>query len=941
MSVEPSKSKLSHLVAALSAAIWALILPLYGYKVYLKQDYTDFEVYYRSAARLRDGLWTEIYSLGDGASPFRYAPLTLPLFRPFALFSYDTAKLIWYFLQYAWFIAGFYLIYRVLKLTRARYPLAVTALSSLFVLRFCLDCFTIGQVSSLLFLAFCASFYAWCLRRPSLGAMALSVPAIFKIGPGILFPLFLRGRPHERLRAVLAPLILLTAWLSGLAAWLTLQSTYAFHVPTLVVWKSLWNSWAIAVAKDSEYFDAAHYGSQSVKSFLLRLVHSGFLSPQACAAIYGTVAVLICSGLLAFWLLRQPRGIEGRAYFFSIGIFPYLWVMPETFKYTLTVLAIPVALLLAEPLQGRFTKFALSFGILTLSLAGKDIVGDTLFFGSQKASIPLLATLFLGFAALQHAHRNSRPSRFYKRAQQLIGNQRPEPFVPFTQTQSLVSCTLIVAIPLAAHRPLDCALIEKVLLEAQALVGPEIKLEPFGDRASQAHPLWIYFEALARNQGWSFADSGPIQPTYSLALRQSFLHSRGKKILILQVDQPCDPKFFAAALKEMEKTGAALVRGNRRQPETRFRIPVRLLRLVYRRHRLGLAFNRLVRWMLPISTTDTHSRMLVMTRELARETFILQGSKDFLFDLELSLVARTHHLREIELPVSLYLATEKTSTQMAWETLSILLGLPVLFWRLSQGFYNPAVESSSQFTADDWGMSPEINQGILELARLGIIRRVSMMAYTRYLSEGLAELMKIPALELGLHFDLTFGKARPRDIFFSHCTWNQKRRRQLEKEIVQELSAQLLILEKIGVGPTYLDGHHHIHLAPGIIDALAQPLQDAGIRIVRLPYDASLWVTRLAVLNILSLLAKSRLKKYRFESLACFYPRAAHFSDLGRFRRDLARNHGAEVIVHPARSTDFLQLGIQDTYTDGRVREYRALLMLQVQPQAQLREELP
>jgi predicted glycoside hydrolase/deacetylase ChbG (UPF0249 family) len=31
-------------------------------------------------------------------------------------------------------------------------------------------------------------------------------------------------------------------------------------------------------------------------------------------------------------------------------------------------------------------------------------------------------------------------------------------------------------------------------------------------------------------------------------------------------------------------------------------------------------------------------------------------------------------------------------------------------------------------SADDWGLSPDINEGILDLARRGIVRRVSVLS---------------------------------------------------------------------------------------------------------------------------------------------------------------------------------------------------------------------
>ena len=189
------------------------ILPLYAIKISLIQGYTDFDVYYRTAVRVKAELWDQIYTLQDGASPFRYAPLFIPLFRPFAAFTLLQARQVWFFLQYCWFGLGFYFIYLTLQITgqvigqktpqvtlsktlkHSQLEAATyTSLGLLFILRFCLDTFTIGQVSSLMFLGFSIGLYGWVLGRPVLTALGLLPPTLLKIGPGFLFGIF---SPHE------------------------------------------------------------------------------------------------------------------------------------------------------------------------------------------------------------------------------------------------------------------------------------------------------------------------------------------------------------------------------------------------------------------------------------------------------------------------------------------------------------------------------------------------------------------------------------------------------------------------------------------------------------------------------------------------------------------------------------------------------------------------
>lgn len=935
-------------IIALAFLCGLAVLPLYAWKVHLKTDYTDFDVYYRAAARVRAGEWDRVYTFRDGASPFRYAPLTLPFWRPFAELSPEAAKLAWYGLQYLWFLAGFLLIHRTLRRMQLRDTGVTAAFSALFVLRLCLDCFTIGQVSSLLFLGYCASFYFWSVRRSGAASACLLLPAAFKIGPGFLFPLFLKGRGRERLAAVAAPLLALGAVGAGATIW----------IGPWARGRMLWRGWIRMVAGDSSYYDASHYGSQSIKSALLRLANRGWLSQAGAIHLWAALGALICGTVLLFWLLRRPRGLFGRSLFFALGIFPYLWVMPETFKYSLTVLAIPVALIFQAlqeqpsadptapgapalgPAERRLHVFSLAFGALVISLAGLDVVGAPLFFGLQKASLPLVATFFLGASIARLALRFSEPSSLAGQLSIALWHPAMGPLEREAPPASL-DATLIAPLPMEADFRVNLELVERILLDTDRTLeardgrSHELLIAPYGDRVSRSHPAWRRIEGLAEGHPRIRLEPGATGLARSHALRRAFLLSRGKTILFLHLEQPCDAAFFERALAEID-AGAGLVRGNRRLRSSRFRIPVRLLRLVHGRHRLGLLFNRVVRAALPIKVTDTHSGNLAIRRELARAAFELQSASDFLFDLELSLVARSHGFSERDLPLTLHLAEEKSVRRMFRETASILVGLPRLARRYRRGLYDPPRVRELEITADDWGISPGVNQAILELARLGVVRRVSILARSRFLRDGLEELKGIPGVGLGLHFDLTFDRKPPVSAGALLARWLNplRERERLRRELRGELDAQLALLAEQGVRPLHLDGHQHVHLIPGVIDALAEPLARAGIRKVRLPYDPGLWLTPKAPINILSLAARRRLRARGFVSLRCFYPRPSHFRDPGLLRARLARQGESEVIVHPSVTDDFGPLRIPDPYSAGRVTEYRALRMLARRPDA-------
>lgn len=120
-------------------------------------------------------------------------------------------------------------------------------------------------------------------------------------------------------------------------------------------------------------------------------------------------------------------------------------------------------------------------------------------------------------------------------------------------------------------------------------------------------------------------------------------------------------------------------------------------------------------------------------------------------------------------------------------------------------------------TADDLGLSPGYDDGILEAATAGAVDSVSVMA-TRLVGApgGLADL----DVALGLHLD---GTDRELDAAAVH--------RQLDR-----------FEELIGRPPDYLDGHRHCHAGEGIAAEVAEIAaeRDLAVRSIDAPHRALL-----------------------------------------------------------------------------------------------------
>lgn len=157
-----------------------------------------------------------------------------------------------------------------------------------------------------------------------------------------------------------------------------------------------------------------------------------------------------------------------------------------------------------------------------------------------------------------------------------------------------------------------------------------------------------------------------------------------------------------------------------------------------------------------------------------------------------------------------------------------------------------------QFTADDWGLSKSINEAILELARVGKVRIVSIMVNMECTEYLLDELLQTE-VEFSLHFNLTEGRplSSPRQVKSLVNSKGQFRDigsflvrlltgRINFHEMSNEFSVQLRrASDLVGGKLKEVDGHHHIHLVPGFIISVISEIKRHNVERIRCPQDES------------------------------------------------------------------------------------------------------
>jgi len=152
--------------------------------------------------------------------------------------------------------------------------------------------------------------------------------------------------------------------------------------------------------------------------------------------------------------------------------------------------------------------------------------------------------------------------------------------------------------------------------------------------------------------------------------------------------------------------------------------------------------------------------------------------------------------------------------------------------------------------ADDLGADEARNAGIFEAAAAGAITSVSLLATGLAFEDAARRLRSLPegAVSIGIHLDLSEGQAVSSGLariadrdgrFFGKAGAMALLLREndalLEEEILREFDAQIRRVKEAGLETLHLDGHQHVHVFPGCVDAAITMARRHGIPWIRIP----------------------------------------------------------------------------------------------------------
>lgn len=152
-------------------------------------------------------------------------------------------------------------------------------------------------------------------------------------------------------------------------------------------------------------------------------------------------------------------------------------------------------------------------------------------------------------------------------------------------------------------------------------------------------------------------------------------------------------------------------------------------------------------------------------------------------------------------------------------------------------------------TADDFGLSPEVNEAVMRGHEFGVLTCASLMVAAPAAREAASLARARPGLKVGLHLTLVEGRPvlpanevpdlvdgsgrfRPGLVGPGARIFLSPRAR---RQAVAECRAQVAEFQTLGLDLDHLNGHNHFHIHPTILAAVLQIAARTRIPAVRLP----------------------------------------------------------------------------------------------------------
>ncbi|MDI2113152.1 hopanoid biosynthesis-associated protein HpnK [Commensalibacter nepenthis] len=231
-------------------------------------------------------------------------------------------------------------------------------------------------------------------------------------------------------------------------------------------------------------------------------------------------------------------------------------------------------------------------------------------------------------------------------------------------------------------------------------------------------------------------------------------------------------------------------------------------------------------------------------------------------------------------------------------------------------------------SADDFGLSVEVNEAIEQAHRQGVLSTANLMIAGTAAEDAIQRAKRLPNLKVGLHLVVIEGpailphseiplivdknKLFPSDQLRMGIDYFFKK--SIQYQLRREIRAQIQAFTNTGLVLDHIDVHKHMHLHPSVGKMLIEISKEFGVRNIRVPYEP---VTTLMKIdnstykdNIGNLLVQywTNVLKYQLRRADmryldwCFglsWCGHMNFDKISKLLRNLPKGH-SEIFFHPS-----------------------------------------
>ena len=179
-------------------------------------------------------------------------------------------------------------------------------------------------------------------------------------------------------------------------------------------------------------------------------------------------------------------------------------------------------------------------------------------------------------------------------------------------------------------------------------------------------------------------------------------------------------------------------------------------------------------------------------------------------------------------------------------------------------------------TADDFGISKEVNEAVEDGHKNGVLTAASLMVAEPFAADAVERAKSMPRLGVGLHIALSRATpaSNPKDIPDLVDKRGQLRADLVvagfrffflpgvRRQLAAEINAQFEAFANTGLPLDHVNAHNHLHLHPTVLSIILETGKQHGMRAIRLPKDHNAKGLGAACLTPWLALMRSRIARH-------------------------------------------------------------------------------